>query len=312
MSPSTFHRFGDLPAEIRLKIWEMAMRPKSDHGGVHYITLDYFNGAQTPDSTKTGSAYEWDYGLMTASQESRLEAEWHRKATKPRCQSSVMTVEEKGKKHKVPACPGTDLFCLTPGSYDWNADWSTLPQELPSATPTSPVKNIAFEFDLSWNVGLPTDMEALLEEESPRSFFARTWVQYIGWGGGSSVWLIDRHARRSPINPKTNPRKFYDLHHEYISAYAHEILCDNDEEKKQTARFFWNHIDKLGSETTANGSLQSFFQHHFLIVRCSLRILTCRKFSDPEFPEMEADEEEGAKMYDTPTVNDPWATGIGL
>ncbi|KAH7150175.1 hypothetical protein B0J13DRAFT_549663 [Dactylonectria estremocensis] len=270
------------------------MRPKSHHGGIHYVALDFFNDPQRPDPKNTGSAYEWDAGLLSASKESRQEMKWHFKAKNPRCHLPLaLNVEEKGKEHEVLARPDADLICLKPMAYEWPVNWQRLPQRLPFTSPRSPAKHLAFEFDPSWNVDLPMSLNTLCDEETPRGFFARTWLQYVGLGYGFRVFLIDRHARGPRVSPKAKDWRFHDMHHEYISTMPWQIVCDNEDEEKQTSRYFWNHLDKLGSNMrTDDEELQSFFENHFLNIRCFLQILTCRKFSEPEFPEMEEKEED--------------------
>ncbi|KAF4958510.1 hypothetical protein FSARC_11011 [Fusarium sarcochroum] len=96
MAPSTFHLFSSLPCELRLLIWEQAIRPSKGKHGLHYFSIsatrdlpDTKNNsvlllgpyrplrpfvASVPartDSPNPRSAYLWDAGVWTACKESR-------------------------------------------------------------------------------------------------------------------------------------------------------------------------------------------------------------------------------------------------
>lgn len=99
-SISTFHKFPDLPPELRIQIWKAACRPRSTtECGLHYVHVDTVEGDWEYDESEyeelehiepriahlsafkrlsddpirgTTSAYLWDAGLWTACKESRL------------------------------------------------------------------------------------------------------------------------------------------------------------------------------------------------------------------------------------------------
>ncbi|KAF5527600.1 hypothetical protein CGCA056_v000527 [Colletotrichum aenigma] len=83
----TFHSFSKLPAELRLCIWEFAVRPAGpDHPGAHFFSVqrDVKTGKRFttfPSFTQKSkplwkennpSAYFYDFGMWTACKESRM------------------------------------------------------------------------------------------------------------------------------------------------------------------------------------------------------------------------------------------------
>ncbi|KAF5027151.1 hypothetical protein F66182_724 [Fusarium sp. NRRL 66182] len=89
MSSTTFHRFPDLPYELRHLIWKHSLRPTEGKSGLHYLAMsepgnlnnmrDIPNlrfhlpsiSSATSVDTRPRSAFLWDAGLWTACKESR-------------------------------------------------------------------------------------------------------------------------------------------------------------------------------------------------------------------------------------------------
>ncbi|RSL48364.1 hypothetical protein CEP54_012962 [Fusarium duplospermum] len=84
MSSSTFHLFPSLPAELQLRIWELACLPSQPHSrGLHYVSFDNEGEKLMPfgwkqaasseqhDPTNNRSAYLWHGGLWAACRASR-------------------------------------------------------------------------------------------------------------------------------------------------------------------------------------------------------------------------------------------------
>ncbi|KAH8736143.1 hypothetical protein BGZ61DRAFT_441610 [Ilyonectria robusta] len=156
-----------------------------------------------------------------------------------------MTVLGNNEHWQLMVRPYQDLFCLTPLNWGMHIDWDTIFYSLPFSASSSGygrVRNVAVEFDASWNFNLPKTMDDLLRERTPRGLVARA----VREDCDASLWLIDRYARRSTTEqtPTSCPRIFHDCEQEYVETTQTEVR-DSEVEYTHTAAFFMDQMESL-------------------------------------------------------------------
>lgn len=129
----------------------------------------------------------------------------------------IMTAPQNGADWHLMVRPYRDLFHLTPQDWKWEMDWDTI-FHLPFSWRYGyyyDVRNIAVDFDPSWNDDLPDYFYKLFQEPSARGFVARSAEAFARGEMNCSIWLIDRSA--SLEAPRSHePMMFYDCDVEYM------------------------------------------------------------------------------------------------
>ncbi|PFH56369.1 hypothetical protein XA68_16609 [Ophiocordyceps unilateralis] len=315
MVTSCFDFFPLLPCELRLHVWELAIRPPG--AGVHRISIvdddsqaatqgtlravpgddDDFRGkksrrrhiaAVAPAAAEleseewirdNSSASLWDAGLWTACRESRQVMMWHFRlpfwhdarhkllqtggywspaAVAEEFQDmTAMTVARNGRYFVVQ--PHRDLFWIEPQDWKSTVNWRTLFADLPFSSSLrgyGHLSHLAVEFDPSWNVDMPKDLPALLQESTPRGFVARAMAECATNRLYSFIWLIDRHliraanANRPEVEASDQPVTFYDCHHVYVETEREDLddfRYGSDFEYEKTAVYFMQRLGTIGN-----------------------------------------------------------------
>ncbi|KAH0426089.1 hypothetical protein CcaCcLH18_10578 [Colletotrichum camelliae] len=236
MATASFHRFPDLPAELRLQIWELvactAAQPR-----IHFMPIDEYTPEEFGRRLKPGgfdlygsdqphdveimprterswvkdneSAYLIDTGMWTACKESAsVLMEKRRKSQN----TEFATFRDGGYDSVFDVDIHRDLFCFQlTNDADWNSGWDELPFWRTTITLRNGADNIAVEFDSSWAVGVQPGMtadalNAMQCEPGPRGFFLSILA---AWREDSHsdeplIYLIDRSIHRrwsKPDNP---------------------------------------------------------------------------------------------------------------
>lgn len=204
MAPTEFRQFRDLPAELRLMIWNMAIRPV-DVPSAHVFTVFNSENEQEqqtlasqsliPGSSKCGlaapryssashaswsdknpSAYMVDAGLWTACYESRYEMERAYKQSLFRAGQNLydspctaIIPASSGEDLHITVRPTTDLFILQPFRAE-TIDWVNLGKNIPFfrrlIEANFEAEHIALEYDPSWMEGAPGPKEEVEETET--------------------------------------------------------------------------------------------------------------------------------------------------
>ncbi|KAM4058891.1 hypothetical protein HRG_008227 [Hirsutella rhossiliensis] len=169
------------------------------------------------------SAYLWDAGLWTACREAREVMMWHFRvqywddARRTLVRSpghwtpaavaeefeditAMATARHGGREWHLMMQPHKDLFWLEPRDWKATVEWQTLFLDLPFASfrrGYGHLSHIAVEHDPSWNVDLPKDLGALLQESTPRGFIARAMAECATNKLYCFIWLVDRALVRA-------------------------------------------------------------------------------------------------------------------
>ncbi|RSM20146.1 hypothetical protein CDV31_000941 [Fusarium ambrosium] len=308
MTHSTFHLFPMLPTELRLDIWELAIRPTNEKHGLHYFTIveqeeDAQEGLQLQHpysawrpqykaivpTNNNKSVYLWDAGLWMACVKSRDVMMKHFKMHQwdmRRGQGKAMPIIEppqlmrhlsQGGEFTYPAKtivqqrpqnwqlmvqPIMDMFCFK--SKDWQfartwMQWLEFFIDIPFTTYLCghiPVRNVAVEFDPSWNVDFPRDLSDLAEESSARGFIANAMFtlahdhlafQYMYL----EVWLIDYDAVWSSEKGRDCNPVFYDYDQDFVEIRPGQVEFSGYE---NTAAYFIDLLSDLGDDAFAETS----------------------------------------------------------
>ncbi|KAF4966972.1 hypothetical protein FSARC_5411 [Fusarium sarcochroum] len=208
-----------------------------------------------PISLSNRSAYLWDGGLWRACKESRKVIvhhshvnDWFRiqricedehkwlgdqngdwiggdEAVPP----SELIIQEDGEEWHLMVYPVRDVFCISA------SDWASLPslEHLTIQVPfvgydgdiySFPAKNLALEFDSSWNLNWDfghDDLWDLREEESPRGLLANMLADVARDPDFlPKLWLIDKSARWIARPGQDLSTVYHDCDSEYV-----EISC---------------------------------------------------------------------------------------
>lgn len=145
-----------------------------------------------------------------------------------------------------------DIFCLA------SNDWGSLTRSQHAYMISAPfvgdefdileVKNIALQFDPSWNRYLPDKIADLSDEKFARGFFANMLsdLAFERWFACPNLWLIDNSAGWS-AEPGQDVIA-YDCHGEYVEIgwddNDYYDLCE--EEEPSSAAFFLRELVHLG------------------------------------------------------------------
>lgn len=221
---SLFHPFPKLPIELRLCIWEMAVRPTGPwHRGVHFFSVqrDTNNDLFTtiPSFSETSrlpwnpSAYVFDFGMWTACTESRaVVTSQIRKHVEPqdRKHAGVARVRHNEEDITFGLLPDDDLICIQlPDtvnigriSYDpleyFDIRWKAWPA----------YASIGFEYDASWTSDLDKkSIGNMSDEPGPRGAFFTLLEAIISGEIRATLYLIQHGAKLKP--DKREWRTFY-------------------------------------------------------------------------------------------------------
>ncbi|UPK95212.1 hypothetical protein LCI18_006147 [Fusarium solani-melongenae] len=132
--------------------------------------------------------------------------------------------------------PTRDMFCVNADNWEpvlqswsrWDVYYS-----LPAASCVLPyldMRNIAFEFNLSWNHDFPDYIWALMREKSARGFLARMVDEMAGpWELRWNIWLVDKTARwRLAESDHVIGSVFHDCDDEYVQIGVFDTYYDPD------------------------------------------------------------------------------------
>ncbi|KAH7354262.1 hypothetical protein B0T11DRAFT_342378 [Plectosphaerella cucumerina] len=152
--------------------------------------------------------YYWDGGLRTACSESRfIYLRVFEKLVPNHGKLSLARARNGNGEVQIPVDTLKDILCLSFSPDDLEAaaaglQWDVLLASTPFFRPgTIDVVNIAFEFDPSWNNGLPALWTPEMPyEASPRGLCAKA---VVAWANGelprnTRIWLIDRTWNAPP------------------------------------------------------------------------------------------------------------------
>ncbi|KAF5233588.1 hypothetical protein FANTH_12504 [Fusarium anthophilum] len=136
------------------------------------------------------------HALLTACKESRDAASryWNDCRYGDVCLPPArLPVRETGGVWHAPVCPTEDIFCIKSQSWiplDGNDEsWQVA---LPGPQNVY-IKNIAFEFDSTWNVDLPKGYHDLASENSARGLFSRfLYSAYLNYATEPTIYLIQK------------------------------------------------------------------------------------------------------------------------
>ncbi|KAJ4003692.1 hypothetical protein NW752_011113 [Fusarium irregulare] len=209
MDTYSFGSFPNLPAELRLQIWEEACHEacrerEANHPGVQYTIvressptrIDLVHQPVHLDGNARSGTMR-DGGLWLACKESRDAIEEHC-PNGPGSGGKVLIGDE----WSYYVHPSHDIFCIQDPEKIKHDD---VHSALHICTWVSPrtdyfhkVKNIAIEFDPSWIKWLPRTYKNMSAESTPRGFLARLLrSQYMNDNHQTTVWLIDNEMKWS-------------------------------------------------------------------------------------------------------------------
>lgn len=306
MAPSAFHPFPRLPLELRLDIWELAIRPTDGKHGLHHFIITrpeddspesfqlshpHFWQPQhvaTVPAENNKSVYLWDAGLWTACVESRDVIMKHFKVHQwdarryhggtgsdiaPFCVHHELsrggdvsypaeTTAWRGQESwQLMVRPMVDMFCFKSKDWEFARGWMELSDffaDIPFTSHLSghiPVRNIAFEFDPSWNIDFPRYISDLVEESSARGFIADTMFalprdqpldpRYL------KVWLIDHDARWCSERGRDSSPAFYDCEQTFVQVRPGQVEFPGYE---KTAAHFIDLLSDIGDDAFAGAS----------------------------------------------------------
>lgn len=249
MMEGTFHRFAELPWELRDQIWNLAVR--LSRPGVQIFKLydpetepylnnamdvsfdDYYRhnnyGIAIPDrNDNNSSAYLVDGGLWTVCKESRRVMEHRSKSqrasrekinhmqpqNKPDALATGYYKDHDGNSHYFTVLPYQDLF-LFQLEDPATIDWEQFPGEIPLGASIWRFHgrlNIALEFKPEWGLQLGGRINKY--ERLP---IVETFSRMVmALGASSYIWLVDYNIRRKQAmageessTPNKEPTAFY-------------------------------------------------------------------------------------------------------
>ncbi|RBR25205.1 uncharacterized protein FIESC28_01940 [Fusarium coffeatum] len=239
MDTPSFESFPDLPAELRLQIWEEACHEacrerEANHPGVQYTIVRESSPTRIhlvhqpvhlDGNARSGTMR--DGGLWLACKESRgaIQEHW---PNGPGSGGKVLTGDE----WSYYVHPGHDIFCIQDPEKIKHDDVHSALDICTWASPRTNyfhnIKNIAIEFDPSWIKWLPRTYKNMSAESTPRGFLARLLrSQYMSDNHQTTVWIVDNEmkwSRRPSSCYGTAPmpdynKKFINCHESYVEAF---------------------------------------------------------------------------------------------
>lgn len=283
-SPESFHAFAKLPTELRLNIWQLAVRP-DDKRGIHYFSLMRYHDKPTDDGSKDNdkrymagppripenlssdtvkyswfsgnrSWYQWDLGLWNASKESRQALLWHLNQKSNNRMNSydkydqVLLNARHGEELIFPRIRSEyDIICLQFDEDDLDAtrsiQWDSLLSRLPFwPDPITPT-NLAFEFDPNWCKGMPRKFGKMREEASTRGLVVRVFDAWVRERlPDLQIWLIDSNIETTQVRPGCSWRDRRDLVTDFKCQWVDAIASSTP--KKRSAVYFCQRLWKWG------------------------------------------------------------------
>ncbi|KAM6509823.1 hypothetical protein FALCPG4_017463 [Fusarium falciforme] len=151
--------------------------------------------------------------------------------------------------------PTRDIFCVTADNWEsvlqsWSG-WDAY-YYLPIAGRDMrylSVKNIAFEFDPSWNHAFPDDIWDLMREKSARGCLARMVDDMVSSDPSHlNIWLVDKTARWRLAEPdQVIGSVFHDCDDEYVQIGVLDTYYDPDKaEGTSPVTYFIQEFGRLG------------------------------------------------------------------
>ncbi|CEI39861.1 hypothetical protein FVEN_g2139 [Fusarium venenatum] len=274
MATASFHSFPLLPTELQLQIWEEAcitLQPQQQR--IHYVDIEAH--PQRPlllafhpgfGNDPFGSACLINHGLRGASRDSRIAIIQHNNAARSHARTEMKIKGiDGGSGGYCLVDPSRDIFCIRARSWNVDKDLFKVQEmgisdsQLGGLINFRIVKNIAFEFDPTWLINLPNEVD-LMAESSPRGLFSRpVQNRYRFNPTAPNIWLIDRETRRSrrqcsychvPSAP------YIDYTEEYYVEGKSDALCvmlESDERSQALPLFLKSLKDRVyWSEATCN------------------------------------------------------------
>ncbi|WQF85449.1 Putative 2EXR domain-containing protein [Colletotrichum destructivum] len=232
---TTFHQFSSLPPEIRILIWECALRPS--HPGVHFFSLEtkaivtesvgrrrpsvvprdtryilappaFTTGPRRMWQDGNPSTYLVDAGLWSAQRESRHVVQKHlNQLLKPHSPGDAR--DATGPDQQQPGgtlrmLPHQDLICIQVGARQnvmTDKALSDLRTMLQRPSPTakfSTTVHIAFEYDDSWAISGEGRLSLLRSEAGPKSCFLHLLNSIYLGKLSAELYLIDYRLKLKP------------------------------------------------------------------------------------------------------------------
>ncbi|KAF5716051.1 hypothetical protein FGLOB1_2744 [Fusarium globosum] len=210
MAASSFDPFPRLPTELRLQIWITAcVSYPSDDRGVHYIDVEPISTGSMLSSSPTltarladgdkNSACLRNGGLWTACKESRDVMIQHSRVDALDC--ARISICGNGEGWSSPVNPTRDMFCVKSKAWktpdDHGQGWQIqLPYFSPEGSYPTGIKNVALEFDESWNKDLPKSYYDLMSEASARGFLSRLFYnRFLNDSDTPDIWIIVKNGQ---------------------------------------------------------------------------------------------------------------------
>ncbi|KAH7147911.1 hypothetical protein DER46DRAFT_515676 [Fusarium sp. MPI-SDFR-AT-0072] len=271
MVASSFHPFPRLPAELRLQIWIAACvsyRP-GDYG-IHYIDVEpsstegillpYHRSMADVVVSVNNSACLRNGGLWTACKESRDVMIQHSRVDGLDC--ARISIRENEGEWDSPVCPTHDIFCIKSNAWNTPGDhaegWQIqIPDLSPKGSQTTHIKNIALEFDESWNIDLPESYYDLMSETSARGFLSRLlYNKYLNDLTTPYIWIIVKNGQwtfdhYNTPHYKTKPLHDYDTEYVPVSPYftcRHCLRTHDFDGVFQNVKTFIRILNDLGED----------------------------------------------------------------
>ncbi|CVL07728.1 uncharacterized protein FMAN_14599 [Fusarium mangiferae] len=237
MAASSFEPFPRLPTELRLQIWIAAyVFYQSDDRGIHYIDVEPISTGSMLSSSPTltarladgdkNSACLRNGGLWTACKESQdVMIQYSRVDALDYARISICG---KGKGWSSPVNPTRDVFCVRSKAWktpdDHGQGWQIqLPSFSPEGSCPTDIKNVALEFDESWNKDLPKSYYDLMSEASARGFLSRLFYnRFLNDSDTPHIWIIVTNGQwilEPGLACTPNPYRDYDT--DYVPAWPY-------------------------------------------------------------------------------------------
>ncbi|CCT75441.1 uncharacterized protein FFUJ_11462 [Fusarium fujikuroi IMI 58289] len=237
MAASSFDPFPRLPTELRLQIWITAcVSYPSDDRGVHYIDVEPISTGSMLSSSPTltarladgdkNSACLRNGGLWTACKESRDVMIQYSRVGALDC--ARISICGNGEGWSSPVNPTRDIFCVKSKAWktpdDHGQEWQILlPYFSPNGSYPTDIKNVALEFDESWNQDLPKSYYDLMSEASARGFLSRLlYNRFLNDSDTPDIWVIVKNGQWT-LEPglACTPNPYRDHDKDYVPAWPY-------------------------------------------------------------------------------------------